>query len=85
MRLSDQQLVPRLLRGIMYDLEMEIPQMPGDELMRQLVSSVDPDRLGNHPVAMTAADVEKAYRKAFAPLCAAERQACLDIWHYYSA
>ena len=83
MRLSDQQLVPRLLRGIMYDLEMEIPQMPGDDLMREIVSSVDTNRLGNHPVPMSAEDVERAYRKAFTPLCAAEKQACLDIWNYY--
>lgn len=83
MRLSDQQLVPRLLRGIMYDLEMEIPQLPGDDLMREIVSSVDTNRLGNHPVSMSAEDVERAYRKAFTPLCAAEKQACLDIWNYY--
>lgn len=83
MRLSDQQLVPRLLRGIMYDLEMEIPQLPGDDLMREIVSSVDTNRLGNHPVPMSAEDVERAYRKAFTPLCAAEKQACLDIWNYY--
>ena len=83
MRLSDQQLVPRLLRGIMYDLEMEIPQLPRDDLMREIVSSVDTNRLGNHPVPMSAEDVERAYRKAFTPLCAAEKQACLDIWKYY--
>ena len=83
MRLSDQQLVPRLLRGIMYDLEMEIPQLPRDDLMREIVSSVDTNRLGNHPVPMSAEDVERAYRKAFTPLCAAEKQACLDIWNYY--
>ena len=85
MRLSDPQMVPRLLKGIIFDLEMEIPSMPNKEILQRLVVSVDPERLGNHPVPMTAADVEKAYRKAFTPTCGAEKQACLDIWNYYGA
>ena len=83
MRLSDQQMVPRLLRSILYDLEMEIPAMPSGETLDRLAASVDPDRLGNHPVKMNTDDVREAYRKAFTPQCAAEKQACLDIWQYY--
>lgn len=83
MRLGDAQLVPKLLRGILYDLEMEIPSMPDAETLEALAASVDPDRLGNHPIRMTSADVLETYRRAFIPLCAAEKQACLDIWKYY--
>ena len=83
MRLGDPQLVPKLLRGILYGLEMEIPSMPDADTLEALAASVDPDRLGNHPVKMTAEDVLETYRRAFIPLCAAERQACLDIWKYY--
>ena len=83
MRLSDPQMVPKLLRGILYDLEMEIPPMPDPEILEALVSSVDPNRLGNHPVEMKEDEIRAAYRRAFTPLCAAERQACLDIWTYY--
>ena len=83
MRLSDPQMVPKLLRGIMYDLEMEIPPMPDAGTLETLTSSVDPDRLGNHPVDMTTEDILTAYRRAFTPLCAAEKQACTDIWEYY--
>ena len=84
MRLDNPQLVPKLLRGILYDLEMEIPPMPAEELIDTLTDSVDPDRLENHPVKMTREDVRNAYVRAFTPLCPAERQACLDIWNYYS-
>ncbi|MBR6966195.1 MAG: iron-containing alcohol dehydrogenase [Clostridia bacterium] len=85
MRLSDPQMVPRLLRGILYDLEMAVPEMPAEETLNELADSVNPERLGNHPVRMTREDVKEAYRRAFAPLCAAEKQACLDIWNYYCA
>ena len=83
MRLSDPQMVPKLLRGIMYDLEMKIPEMPGEEMMNRMTLAVDPDRLGNHPTGMTADDIRNVYRRAFMPLCAAEKQACIDIWEYY--
>ena len=85
MRLGSWQVVPKLLRGILYDLGMEMPGMPGRETLEKLVSSVDPERLGNHPAAMSADDVRNAYIRAFTPLCAAEKQACLDIWQYYNA
>ena len=83
MRLSDSRAVPKLLRGILYDLEMEIPEMPGEEALDRLTDAVDPQRLGNHPVEMAREDIRKAYMKAFTPLCASEKQACLDIWKYY--
>ncbi len=83
MRLGDPQLGPKLLRGILYDLEMKIPEMPDEERLNALADGVNPERLGNHPVAMTRADVKETYRRAFAPLCAAEKQACKDIWNYY--
>ncbi len=85
MRLSDQQMVPKLLRGILYDLELEIPAMPSGEMLDGLAASVNPERLGNHPVKMNTADVRKAYEMAFTPLCEAEKQACRDIWKYYGA
>ncbi len=84
MRLSDPQMVPKLLRGIMYDLGMKIPEMPDGETLNQLTMAVNPDWLRNHPVDMTAEDVRNVYRCAFIPLCAAEQQACTDIWEYYS-
>ena len=83
-RLSDPRAVPKLLRGILYDLEMEIPDRPAEDVLDRLADAVDPQRLGNHPVSMTREEVKQAYRKAFTPLCAAEKQACLDLWKYYN-
>lgn len=83
MRLGDPRAVPKLLRGILFDLDMEIPEMPGEETLEHLADAVDPQRLGNHPVEMTREDILMAYRKAFTPLCTSEKQACLDIWNYY--
>ena len=83
MRLGNPQMVPKLLRGILYDLEMEIPEVPDEETLNILADSVNPERLSNHPVEMTREDVKNTYRRAFIPLCAAEKQACKDIWTYY--
>ena len=83
MRLGDPMMGPKLLRGILYDLEMEIPAMPSEEALENLAESVNPERLGNHPVPMTKEDLKEAYRRAFLPPHAPERQACLDIWRYY--
>ena len=83
MRLGDPQIVPRLLRGIMIDLRMEIPHMPDEVTLEELADSVNPERLGNHPVDLNKDELKAIYRKAFTPVCAAEKQACLDIWRYY--
>lgn len=83
MRLGNSQMVPKLLRGILYDLEMEIPAAPDEATLDTLAASVDPGRLGNHPVVLTGEDIRNTYRRAFIPLCAAEKQACADMWEYY--
>ena len=83
MRLGDPQMGPKLLRGILFDLEMEIPPMPDAAALDALADGVNTERLGNHPVAMSREDVRDAYRRSFIPLGENERQACLDIWNYY--
>ena len=84
MRLGDPLMVPRLLRGIMTDLDMRIPEVPDDPSLDSLADSVNAERLNNHPVKLSRADIRDAYRRAMTPLCAAEKQACLDIWKYYN-
>ena len=83
MRLADPLMVPKLLKGIMYDLEMTIPPMPDEETLNELADSVNTERLNNHPVLMTREEIRNAYRKSFTPLSVNEKQACLDIWRYY--
>ena len=82
-RMGDRRMVPKLLRGILYDLEMEIPPVPDEETLRDLADSVNIERLNNHPVRMSADEIREAYRRALTPLCENEKQACLDIWRYY--
>ena len=84
MRLGDPVMVPRLLRGITEDLGMKLPETPAENVLDELTDAVDPERLGNHPVAMSRTDIREAYRRAMTPLCPAEKQACLDIWVYYN-
>lgn len=83
MRLGDMRMVPKLLKGILYDLEMEIPPVPDDGMLEELAASVNTERLNNHPVVLTKEEIREAYRRSMTPLCANERQACLDIWRYY--
>ena len=83
MRLGDMRMAPKLLKGIMFDLNMAIPPVPDDDLLEELASSVNTERLNNHPVSMTKDEIREAYRRSMTPLCENERQACLDIWRYY--
>ncbi|MBR0514165.1 MAG: phosphonoacetaldehyde reductase [Clostridia bacterium] len=83
MRLGDPLMVPRLLKGIMFDLEMQIPELPDDAALEELAGSVNAERMNNHPVKMTHGEIKEAYRRAMTPMCEAEKQACLDIWRYY--
>lgn len=83
MRLGDVRMGPKLLKGILYDLEMEIPPVPDEGILEELACSVNTERLNNHPVKMTGAEIKQAYRRAMTPLRENEKQACLDIWRYY--
>ena len=83
MRLGDSRMGPKLLRGILYDLEMEIPAMPDPEKLDYLADSVNVERLNNHPMKLNREQIREAYRKAFLPAEGSVKQACLDIWRYY--
>ncbi len=83
MRLGDLRMAPRLLKGILYDLEMEIPPIPEESILEELASSVNVERLNNHPVKLSREEIKEAYRRAMTPLCENEKLACLDIWKYY--
>lgn len=83
MRLGDMKLVPRMLKGIMYDLDMKIPQPPDNQVLNELVDSVNTERLNNHPVALTKDEIRQIYRVSMSPVNDCEKQACIDIWRYY--
>ena len=54
-----------------------------DEMLEELASSVNVERLNNHPVKLSKEEIKEAYRRSMTPLCGNERQACVDIWRYY--
>lgn len=83
MRLGSELLVSRLISGMLIDLDMEAPEKPDDAAIDALTDTVNPARLGNHPVEMTREEIKRIYRCAFIRKKGAERQACLDIWRYY--
>lgn len=83
MRLGNMRMVPKLLKGILFDLEIAVPPMPSERVLEDLADSVNAERLNNHPVIMTKQDVKLAYRRALLPPTDNEKQACLDIWRYY--
>ena len=83
MRMGDPQMVPRLLKGIMADLDMRYPELPDEAALDELAGSVNAERMNNHPVKMSKDEIREAYRRALTPMCEAEKQACLDIWRYY--
>lgn len=83
MRMGDMLLVPRLLKGILYDLDMKIPTMSDEQVMDELVDSVNTERLNNHPVRLTKEEIRKIYRMSMSPVNEYEKQACIDIWRYY--
>ena len=83
MRLGDIRMGPKLLKGILYDLEMQIPPVPDEAVLEELAGSVNTERLNNHPVKMTKEEIKLIYRRSMIPLRDNEKQACLDIWRYY--
>ena len=83
MRLGHPMMGSRLLRGILIHLGLEIPPMPDRETLEDLVQSVNPERLGNHPMKLSAEELRTIYIRAFLPMEKNTAQACLDIWRYY--
>lgn len=83
MQLGDARMVPKLLKGIMMELEMAIPEMPDEKTLEELAASVNTERLNNHPVKMSREDVKRAYRLAMLPMGENEKTVCRDLWKYY--
>lgn len=85
MRLGSELVAPRLLCGILLDTGMTAPALPDAATLDELAATVNLERLGNHPVALTQAELRRIYQRALTPLSPNEAQACLDIWRYYGS
>lgn len=84
MRLGDPLMGPKLLWGILYDLDMDAKEMPEESLLDELAGSVNAERLGNHPMSLEQRQLKSIYRRAFTKKTEMEKQACIDIWQYYN-
>jgi len=83
MRLGSEYMGSRLLAGLLIDLEMEPREMPDEATLQALADSVNVERLENHPVRLTAAELKSIYRRALTRRAGADRQVCIDLWKYY--
>lgn len=83
MRLGSEYMGSRLLAGILIDLGLEPETMPDEATLDALADSVNPERLSNHPMALTRNELKTIYRRAFTRRAGADRQVCIDLWKYY--
>lgn len=72
-----------LLLGLLCALGLDNIPMPDDETLDALAASVNVERLGNHPEALTTEQLRQLYVRAFTPLDAQSRQKALDAWNAY--
>ncbi len=75
---------PELLLGLLAALEMLPDAMPEDAVLDALAASVNPQRLGNHPEALTTQELRAIYVQAFTPLSETERAKLTALWRQYA-
>ena len=83
MRLGNEVMAPRLLKGMLIDLGMEPKGRPDDATLDALADSVNVERLSNHPEALSREELRRVYARALTPVSGMERQVCVDLWQYY--
>ena len=72
-----------LLKGLLAVLELDKIPMPDDATLDMLAASVNPERLGNHPEALTTAQLRAIYVQAFTPMTDTERAEAIAAWEQY--
>ncbi len=83
MGLTDVAQGSQLLCGLMLELEMDAPVLPGKDVLDDLTASVNAERLGNHPQKMTQTMLRYVYVRALTPMSKAQREACRKVWAQY--
>lgn len=76
---------PLLLRGLLAAMGLLPAAMPDGGTLDALAASVNVQRLGNHPEALTASELRQIYVQAFTPMDASELAAALKMWRAYGA
>lgn len=73
-----------LLLGLLAATEMLPDALPDDATLDALATSVNTQRLGNHPEALTTAELRDIYVQALAPVEAKERARLAQLWRAYA-
>jgi len=83
MALPDPAFVPGLLTGMLAATDMLSTQLPDDDTLDALAASVNTQRLGNHPEALTVEELRKVYVRSLTPLDEEARTTALNVWRAY--
>ena len=75
--------IARILLGLLAETDMLAETAVHGELLSALVDSVNVQRLGNHPVQLTKADLRSVYAGALQHLSVEAREAYAALWRSY--
>lgn len=73
-----------LMLGLLAATEMLPDTLPDDATLDALAASVNTQRLGNHPEALTTAELRDIYVQALSPVAAAEKERLAALWRKYA-
>ena len=73
-----------LLMGLLAATDMLPDTQLDDMLLDALTSSVNVQRLGNHPEPLSAQALREVYVRAFAPVCDKTRDDLKSLWRHYA-
>ena len=73
-----------LLLGLLAATDMLMDVRPDEALLDALAASVNVQRLGNHPQALTEKELRAVYVEAFTPLSAEEKARVAELWRAYA-
>lgn len=73
-----------LLQGLLAEMDMLPAAMPDDATLDALAASVNTQRLGNHPEALTTEELRAIYVSAFTAVTEDERARLARIWRAYA-
>ena len=73
-----------LLMGLLAVTDMLPDTQLDDMLLDALTSSVNVQRLGNHPEPLSAQALREVYVRAFAPVCDKTRDDLKSLWRHYA-
>ena len=73
-----------LLLGLLAATEMLPDALPDDATLDALAASVNTQRLGNHPEALTTAELRDIYVQALTPVKAKEQARLAQLWRAYA-